>query len=80
MVHGCTYSVLNTSTHQARITKGSVMAIIVRFSHSGIRGTLRLDTSIVEWDGRTFPLAEARSGLRACINAAVARDDAKKSP
>lgn len=49
----------------------------VRFSHSGERGTFHRATGTVAWGGAAFQIEAARPGLRAAIDAACKREDAK---
>jgi hypothetical protein len=50
------------------------------FSHSGIRGTFKRDTQMIDWDGKQYPLSEARPWMREKIQAVIDRTDGAAKP
>lgn len=45
------------------------------FSHSGIRGTFKRDTQMIDWDGKQYPLADARPWMKEKIREVLDRAD-----
>jgi hypothetical protein len=52
----------------------------LRFSHSGIRGTFKRDTQIIDWDGKQYPLADARPWMKEKIKEVCDRADGLAKP
>jgi hypothetical protein len=52
----------------------------LRFSHSGIRGTFRRDTQMIDWDGKQIALSDAKPYLKEKIKEVIDRADGVVKP